>query len=218
MQIARQFPNAIKYTDEEITVEKYHAIKDSLLSHNKEVDICYNCYFDITKYHAFSGAGMHGYLGIKSLLKKKSQGKHPDINVSTLIRKKMNNQNAEIYEQEISVDKVDYESDNLAPMDRSVSQSSKSISKLFLFKKKTANPFSINLKRSQSIQSSVKELSLAKDDDEDELKSQSGLLKTGFQNSSQTTKLPVFPSFYHARNNSQMKKSGFFKLKSNLTQ
>lgn len=181
-----------------ISSEKYNAIKESKATHNLQVDICYNCYYEITKYHSMSGSQMHGYL---SLVKSKPKGTrrlYPEINIGKAIRKLPAKDNQRIYNNEISEEKQDYESksEDSKEVGGTVSRGhTKSVTKASIFKT-TQNgnkQFALNLIRSPTKRSSMKEISLKHFPEESEAPG-----KYGRQRGDMTTKsrnLTKFPDF-----------------------
>lgn len=71
----------------ELTVEGYQQVKNNLVTHHLEIDVCLQCYYEISKYRAASGEPLHTYL---SLFHQKVKGKrplYPSITVGNAIHK-----------------------------------------------------------------------------------------------------------------------------------
>ena len=196
----KQIPNALKLVEGEITGEKYNAIKSSKVAQNRQVDICYSCYYEITKYHSMSGSAMHGYL---SMVKDKPIGTrrlYPEINVSNAIRRDTDKDNYKVYLREISIDKRDFESKSSTSRGEGVSESkgqTKSVTKASIFKNMHNKQFALNLVRSPTKRSSMKDLSLKrfKEGEDKEEESRYGHLRG--DKTSKATRIPKSPTFYN---------------------
>lgn len=71
----------------DITAEEYHKVKNSQLTKQLEVDVCHQCYFDLSKYRGASGESLHAYLGILEQKVKGRRPLYPAINVANVIHK-----------------------------------------------------------------------------------------------------------------------------------
>jgi len=85
--VEKQIPNPLRYLFPEMVAETYHNLRGTALAASTQVDICYSCYFELSRYHPLSGEQLTAWIGLEKNKVKGTRHMYPEINVSTLIRK-----------------------------------------------------------------------------------------------------------------------------------
>ena len=81
----KQIPNPIKYLHPDATPENYQTIKANKITTSLEIDICYHCFYELSRYHFASGEKIDAWSTLYGVKIKGTQHLMPHINVAHLI-------------------------------------------------------------------------------------------------------------------------------------
>ena len=92
----------------DLTAAGYHKVKSSQVTQQLNVDICYQCYFDLSKYRSASGEPLHAYLSILKKSVKGSRPLYPAIGVANVIHRVGCDQRENDREERSSIQERDF--------------------------------------------------------------------------------------------------------------